>query len=188
MILNVYFTYLTFCEDKVHQGNVKESKKERFQIDLHTWVHIWVSHIPMYSLVHVLMSGSPCPECSGLLCLPVGVLYSKLKEWSVCLELEENELWRSDSVYEVSFFFSPPLSIGVMNSRHVDLKLKKLTEVRPQGGSSPSSSSSSSSLTASSTSLLSPGDEAHLSLQVCVCVRLLFCSLACFTAISVAFL
>ncbi|GAA6082230.1 EH domain-binding protein 1 isoform X2 [Tachysurus ichikawai] len=56
-------------------------------------------------------------------------------------------------------------SLGVMNSRHVDLKLKKLTEVRPQGGSSPSSSSSSSSLTASSTSLLSPGDEAHLSLQ-----------------------
>uniref|UniRef100_A0A8C1QY96 EH domain binding protein 1 n=1 Tax=Cyprinus carpio TaxID=7962 RepID=A0A8C1QY96_CYPCA len=37
--------------------------------------------------------------------------------------------------------------IGVMNSRHVDLKLKKLTEIRPQGGSSPSSSSSSSSLT-----------------------------------------
>uniref|UniRef100_A0A8C1PNH3 EH domain binding protein 1 n=1 Tax=Cyprinus carpio TaxID=7962 RepID=A0A8C1PNH3_CYPCA len=36
---------------------------------------------------------------------------------------------------------------GVMNSRHVDLKLKKLTEIRPQGGSSPSSSSSSSSLT-----------------------------------------
>ncbi|XP_060734982.1 EH domain-binding protein 1 isoform X1 [Tachysurus vachellii] len=56
-------------------------------------------------------------------------------------------------------------SLGVMNSRHVDLKLKKLTEVRPQGGSSPSSSSSSSSLTASSTSLLSPGDETHLSLQ-----------------------
>ncbi|CAM4646582.1 unnamed protein product [Leuciscus chuanchicus] len=45
---------------------------------------------------------------------------------------------------------------GVMNSRHVDLKLKKLTEFRPQGGSSPSSSSSSSSLTASSTSPLSP--------------------------------
>lgn len=43
-----------------------------------------------------------------------------------------------------------------MNSRHVDLKLKKLTEMRPQGGSSPSSSSSSSSLTASSTSPLSP--------------------------------
>ncbi|KTG03961.1 hypothetical protein cypCar_00005642, partial [Cyprinus carpio] len=43
-----------------------------------------------------------------------------------------------------------------MNSRHVDLKLKKLTEIRPQGGSSPSSSSSSSSLTASSTSPLSP--------------------------------
>ncbi|XP_016343460.1 EH domain-binding protein 1 isoform X4 [Sinocyclocheilus anshuiensis] len=45
---------------------------------------------------------------------------------------------------------------GVMNSRHVDLKLKKLTEIRPQGGSSPSSSSTSSSLTASSTSPLSP--------------------------------
>ncbi|XP_077095634.1 EH domain-binding protein 1 isoform X9 [Siphateles boraxobius] len=45
---------------------------------------------------------------------------------------------------------------GVMNSRHVDLKLKKLAEFRPQGGSSPSSSSSSSSLTASSTSPLSP--------------------------------
>ncbi|XP_058254810.1 EH domain-binding protein 1 isoform X2 [Hemibagrus wyckioides] len=56
-------------------------------------------------------------------------------------------------------------SLGVMNSRHVDLKLKKLTEVRPQGGSSPSSSSSSSSLTASSTSPLSPGDEIHLGLQ-----------------------
>uniref|UniRef100_A0A8C1PGZ8 EH domain binding protein 1 n=1 Tax=Cyprinus carpio TaxID=7962 RepID=A0A8C1PGZ8_CYPCA len=48
---------------------------------------------------------------------------------------------------------------GVMNSRHVDLKLKKLTEIRPQGGSSPSSSSSSSSLTASSTSPLSPESE-----------------------------
>ncbi|XP_042598190.1 EH domain-binding protein 1-like isoform X1 [Cyprinus carpio] len=47
-------------------------------------------------------------------------------------------------------------ALGVMNSRHVDLKLKKLTEIRPQGGSSPSSSSSSSSLTASSTSPLSP--------------------------------
>ncbi|XP_052001698.1 EH domain-binding protein 1-like isoform X5 [Xyrauchen texanus] len=45
---------------------------------------------------------------------------------------------------------------GVMNSRHVDLKLKKLTGFRPQDGSSPSSSSSSSSLTASSTSPLSP--------------------------------
>uniref|UniRef100_A0A8C1X389 EH domain binding protein 1 n=1 Tax=Cyprinus carpio TaxID=7962 RepID=A0A8C1X389_CYPCA len=44
---------------------------------------------------------------------------------------------------------------------HVDLKLKKLTEIRPQGGSSPSSSSSSSSLTASSTSPLSPESE-HL--------------------------
>uniref|UniRef100_A0AAY4DN68 EH domain binding protein 1 n=1 Tax=Denticeps clupeoides TaxID=299321 RepID=A0AAY4DN68_9TELE len=43
---------------------------------------------------------------------------------------------------------------GVQNSRHVDLKLKKLAEVRPQGGSSPSSSSSSSSLTASTTSPL----------------------------------
>ncbi|XP_060789416.1 EH domain-binding protein 1 isoform X2 [Neoarius graeffei] len=56
-------------------------------------------------------------------------------------------------------------SLGVMNSRHVDLKLKKLTEVRPHGGSSPSSSSSSSSLTASTTSPLSPGDETHLGLQ-----------------------
>ncbi|XP_026873616.2 EH domain-binding protein 1 isoform X1 [Electrophorus electricus] len=54
---------------------------------------------------------------------------------------------------------------GVMNSRHVDLKLKKLADLRPQGGSSPSSSSSSSSLTASSTSLLSPGDAPDLSLQ-----------------------
>ncbi|XP_056623231.1 EH domain-binding protein 1 isoform X6 [Triplophysa dalaica] len=45
---------------------------------------------------------------------------------------------------------------GVMNSRHVDLKLKKLTEFRPQGCSSPSSSSSSSSLTVSSNSPLSP--------------------------------
>ncbi|KAK1793700.1 hypothetical protein P4O66_011460 [Electrophorus voltai] len=56
-------------------------------------------------------------------------------------------------------------SLGVMNSRHVDLKLKKLADLRPQGGSSPSSSSSSSSLTASSTSLLSPGDAPDLSLQ-----------------------
>ncbi|XP_056333530.1 EH domain-binding protein 1 isoform X6 [Danio aesculapii] len=47
-------------------------------------------------------------------------------------------------------------SLGVTNSRHVDLKLKKITEIRPHGGSSPSSSSSSSSLTASSTSPLSP--------------------------------
>ncbi|XP_056623228.1 EH domain-binding protein 1 isoform X3 [Triplophysa dalaica] len=47
-------------------------------------------------------------------------------------------------------------SLGVMNSRHVDLKLKKLTEFRPQGCSSPSSSSSSSSLTVSSNSPLSP--------------------------------
>uniref|UniRef100_A0A8C1X7Z6 EH domain binding protein 1 n=1 Tax=Cyprinus carpio TaxID=7962 RepID=A0A8C1X7Z6_CYPCA len=39
------------------------------------------------------------------------------------------------------------IDVSVMNSRHVDLKLKKLTEIRPQGGSSPSSSSSSSSLT-----------------------------------------
>ncbi|XP_066528600.1 EH domain-binding protein 1 isoform X9 [Hoplias malabaricus] len=54
---------------------------------------------------------------------------------------------------------------GVMNSRHVDLKLKKLTEVRPQAGSSPSSSSSSSSLTASTTSPLSPGEEPELSVQ-----------------------
>ncbi|XP_066528544.1 EH domain-binding protein 1 isoform X3 [Hoplias malabaricus] len=56
-------------------------------------------------------------------------------------------------------------SLGVMNSRHVDLKLKKLTEVRPQAGSSPSSSSSSSSLTASTTSPLSPGEEPELSVQ-----------------------
>ncbi|KAG5266579.1 hypothetical protein AALO_G00233720 [Alosa alosa] len=47
-------------------------------------------------------------------------------------------------------------ALGVLNSRHVDLKLKKLVEVRPQGGSSPSSSSSSSSLTASTTSPISP--------------------------------
>ncbi|XP_042565549.1 EH domain-binding protein 1 [Clupea harengus] len=45
---------------------------------------------------------------------------------------------------------------GVLNSRHVDLKLKKLVDMRPQGGSSPSSSSSSSSLTASTTSPISP--------------------------------
>ncbi|KAL7861595.1 hypothetical protein SRHO_G00130360 [Serrasalmus rhombeus] len=54
---------------------------------------------------------------------------------------------------------------GVMNSRHVDLKLKKLTDVRPQGGSSPSSSSSSSSLTASTTSPLSPGEGPELGIQ-----------------------
>ncbi|XP_041922130.1 LOW QUALITY PROTEIN: EH domain-binding protein 1 [Alosa sapidissima] len=47
-------------------------------------------------------------------------------------------------------------ALGVLNSSHVDLKLKKLVEVRPQGGSSPSSSSSSSSLTASTTSPISP--------------------------------
>ncbi|KAK3538127.1 hypothetical protein QTP70_030291, partial [Hemibagrus guttatus] len=73
-------------------------------------------------------------------------------------------------------------SLGVMNSRHVDLKLKKLTEVRPQGGSSPSSSSSSSSLTASSTSPLSPGDEIHLGLQS----QMVYCSLACFTTVLAA--
>ncbi|KAG9268442.1 EH domain-binding protein 1 isoform X1 [Astyanax mexicanus] len=56
-------------------------------------------------------------------------------------------------------------SLGVMNSRHVDLKLRKLSDVRPQGGSSPSSSSSSSSLTASTTSPLSPGEGPDLSLQ-----------------------
>ncbi|KAL7861594.1 hypothetical protein SRHO_G00130350 [Serrasalmus rhombeus] len=56
-------------------------------------------------------------------------------------------------------------SLGVMNSRHVDLKLKKLTDVRPQGGSSPSSSSSSSSLTASTTSPLSPGEGPELGIQ-----------------------
>ncbi|XP_029376853.1 EH domain-binding protein 1 isoform X2 [Echeneis naucrates] len=47
------------------------------------------------------------------------------------------------------------------NSRHVDLKLKKLVEVSPRGAtspSSPSSTSSSSSPTASSTSPLSPTD------------------------------
>ncbi|XP_076016393.1 EH domain-binding protein 1 isoform X2 [Genypterus blacodes] len=48
------------------------------------------------------------------------------------------------------------------NSRHVDLKLKKLSELRPGGGptspSSPSSTSSSSSPTASSTSPQSPGE------------------------------
>ncbi|XP_036450062.1 EH domain-binding protein 1 isoform X1 [Colossoma macropomum] len=56
-------------------------------------------------------------------------------------------------------------SLGVMNSRHVDLKLKKLTDARPQGGSSPSSSSSSSSLTASTTSPLSPGEGPELGIQ-----------------------
>ncbi|XP_062862865.1 EH domain-binding protein 1 isoform X2 [Trichomycterus rosablanca] len=54
---------------------------------------------------------------------------------------------------------------GVMNSRHVDLKLKKLTEVPHYGGSSPSSSSSSSSFTASTTSPVSPGVEIHLGVQ-----------------------
>ncbi|XP_067466823.1 EH domain-binding protein 1 isoform X4 [Thunnus thynnus] len=47
------------------------------------------------------------------------------------------------------------------NSKHVDLKLKKLAEVRPGGvtsPSSPSSTSSSSSPTASSTSPLSPAE------------------------------
>ncbi|XP_053188857.1 EH domain-binding protein 1 isoform X2 [Scomber japonicus] len=50
---------------------------------------------------------------------------------------------------------------GGTNSKHVDLKLKKLAEVRPGGvtsPSSPSSTSSSSSPTASSTSPLSPAD------------------------------
>ncbi|XP_071753840.2 EH domain-binding protein 1 isoform X1 [Centroberyx gerrardi] len=50
---------------------------------------------------------------------------------------------------------------GGVNSKHVDLKLKKLVEVRPGGvtsPSSPSSTSSSSSPTASSTSPLSPAD------------------------------
>uniref|UniRef100_A0A667WTF8 EH domain binding protein 1 n=1 Tax=Myripristis murdjan TaxID=586833 RepID=A0A667WTF8_9TELE len=51
-------------------------------------------------------------------------------------------------------------SLGV-NSKHVDLKLKKLVDVRPGGAmspSSPSSTSSSSSPTTSSTSPLSPAD------------------------------
>uniref|UniRef100_A0A3P8UHT1 EH domain binding protein 1 n=2 Tax=Cynoglossus semilaevis TaxID=244447 RepID=A0A3P8UHT1_CYNSE len=42
------------------------------------------------------------------------------------------------------------------NSRHMDLKLKKLVEVSPRGATSPSSTSSSSSTTASTTSPLSP--------------------------------
>ncbi|XP_029926005.1 EH domain-binding protein 1 isoform X3 [Myripristis murdjan] len=48
-----------------------------------------------------------------------------------------------------------------VNSKHVDLKLKKLVDVRPGGAmspSSPSSTSSSSSPTTSSTSPLSPAD------------------------------
>ncbi|XP_056148288.1 EH domain-binding protein 1 isoform X2 [Lampris incognitus] len=51
--------------------------------------------------------------------------------------------------------------VGGMNSKHVDLKLKKLVEVKPGGAtspSSPSSTSSSTSPTASSSSLLSPAD------------------------------
>uniref|UniRef100_A0A3Q1EK59 EH domain binding protein 1 n=1 Tax=Acanthochromis polyacanthus TaxID=80966 RepID=A0A3Q1EK59_9TELE len=50
---------------------------------------------------------------------------------------------------------------GGPNSKHVDLKLKKLVEVSPRGvtsPSSPSSTSSSSSPTASSTSPLSPAE------------------------------
>uniref|UniRef100_A0A667WP37 EH domain binding protein 1 n=1 Tax=Myripristis murdjan TaxID=586833 RepID=A0A667WP37_9TELE len=50
---------------------------------------------------------------------------------------------------------------GGVNSKHVDLKLKKLVDVRPGGAmspSSPSSTSSSSSPTTSSTSPLSPAD------------------------------
>ncbi|XP_042288980.1 EH domain-binding protein 1 isoform X5 [Thunnus maccoyii] len=50
---------------------------------------------------------------------------------------------------------------GGTNSKHVDLKLKKLAEVRPGGvtsPSSPSSTSSSSTPTASSTSPLSPAE------------------------------
>uniref|UniRef100_A0A3B5AEP2 EH domain binding protein 1 n=1 Tax=Stegastes partitus TaxID=144197 RepID=A0A3B5AEP2_9TELE len=50
---------------------------------------------------------------------------------------------------------------GGTNSKHVDLKLKKLVEVSPRGvtsPSSPSSTSSSSSPTASSTSPLSPAE------------------------------
>ncbi|CAL8254185.1 unnamed protein product [Lota lota] len=53
-------------------------------------------------------------------------------------------------------------SLGKVNSKQVDLKLKKLVEVRPGGtaasASSPSSSSSSSSPVASSPSTLSPSD------------------------------
>uniref|UniRef100_A0A3P8UMD3 EH domain binding protein 1 n=1 Tax=Cynoglossus semilaevis TaxID=244447 RepID=A0A3P8UMD3_CYNSE len=45
---------------------------------------------------------------------------------------------------------------GGTNSRHMDLKLKKLVEVSPRGATSPSSTSSSSSTTASTTSPLSP--------------------------------
>ncbi|CAN9499568.1 unnamed protein product [Ophioblennius macclurei] len=57
-----------------------------------------------------------------------------------------------------------PGTAGGANSKHVDLKLKKLTEVSPRGAASPSSpsssTSSSSSPTASSTSPLSPPAEA----------------------------
>ncbi|XP_029963218.1 EH domain-binding protein 1 isoform X3 [Salarias fasciatus] len=61
-----------------------------------------------------------------------------------------------------------PGTAGGANSKHVDLKLKKLVEVSPRGvtsPSSPSSTSSSSSPTASSTSPLSPAEASENSAE-----------------------
>lgn len=85
-----------------------------------------------------------CMRLRGAVCLRANIVMSSAY-------LSVGDEW--PTAYNSSFLL---LSLGVMNSRHVDLKLKKLTEIRPQGSSSPSSSSSSSSLTASSTSPLSP--------------------------------
>ncbi|XP_030643310.1 EH domain-binding protein 1 [Chanos chanos] len=68
----------------------------------------------------------------------------------------------SDSTAATNKLKGRSKAAGEQNSRHVDLKLKKLVEVRPQGLSSPSSSSSSSSLTASTTSPLSPSNADEL--------------------------
>ncbi len=88
-----------------------------------------------------------CMRLRGPVCLRANIVMSSAY---LCVGDEWPTAYNSSSLFLLS------LSLGVMNSRHVDLKLKKLTEIRPQGGSSPSSSSSSSSLTASSTSPLSP--------------------------------
>lgn len=118
-------------------GGVIYESRETFQVScahsislsLQQCVYMWV-----------------CMRLRGPVCLRANIVMSSAY---LCVGDEWPTAYNTSSL-------PPSLSLGVMNSRHVDLKLKKLTEFRPQGGSSPSSSSSSSSLTASSTSPLSP--------------------------------
>lgn len=104
----------------------------------------WSQHLAISPAVCVYMW--VCMRLRGPVCLRANIVMSSAY---LCVGDEWPTAYNASSL-------PPSLSLGVMNSRHVDLKLKKLTEFRPQGGSSPSSSSSSSSLTASSTSPLSP--------------------------------